>query len=245
MKSTISLVVAIAISAIMYTPLVASASPVALDRNTTFSGYAEDGSPGQFSAVSANWVIPKITCSSGKVTYVSQWVGIQDSLTLVQDGVDYDCGGASSQPVYLAWYEIYGPNPNDPEIYAPAKDLIEAGDIMRASVTFISGKWEFRVENLSRHWQFFAAVSQPTPPDTRSSAEFLVEGATPSYPGFVPLSRFRSTSFYDAHVTSHREPGPISSFFPLAQCAGKKLLITPGALKSAGTSFTDTMMAEN
>jgi hypothetical protein len=80
---------------------------VAPEQTTNFSGYIAFSSPGEsFTAASASWTVPTVTCQPGATTWAAEWPGVGDGATVAQDGTETDC--FNGVPSYWAWYEMYG-----------------------------------------------------------------------------------------------------------------------------------------
>jgi len=136
------------------------------EESSNWSGYADTA--GTYSSVSASWVQPTGTCSSGD-QYAAFWVGIDgySSSTVEQTGSEVDCIGGSAQ--YYAWYEMY---PGPSENYS---NTVKPGDHFSATVTWLGGdKFSLYIDDSSEGWSHTTDASLTSTP-SRSSAEAIVE----------------------------------------------------------------------
>jgi hypothetical protein len=215
-----------------------------------YSGY-EDYAPAgeQFTAVSASWVVPSVTCPPNTYSYSAEWPGIGDQTSVEQDGTWSDC--LNGTPFYSAWYEIYG----DPDLnqgYAiplqPSSYPVSAGDQISASVTLVGTTWEFAMTDSTHHWTF--STSAPTPPGVtlnQGSAEWIVEDPNGCSPNCETLAQFSPVTFSNASATENGAGGVISTFpaaaDQLVASDGTTVYAAPGPLSAAGNTFTDTWYA--
>jgi hypothetical protein len=176
------------------------------DESTNWSGYALNGSDGQFTSVTASWTQPSVTCSSGRrssETFSSFWVGLDgfSSDSVEQTGTEADCDGRT--PDYFGWYEMF---PADPVNFS---NTVEPGDSFSASVTF-SGTETFTLV-LTDHTQGWTqTITQNQTGLDRSSAEVITE-APSSDDGVLPLADFGTVKFSASTVngTSLGSQSPI------------------------------------
>jgi hypothetical protein len=228
--------------------LTVSVSPP-LDTSSNWSGYADLGSG--FSAVSGNWTVPTISCTSAS-TYSAHWVGIDGatSSTVEQDGTEANCSGGTAS--YDAWYEMYGDNAlnNGSEVeLAPSSYPVYPGDGMTASVNVANNVWTLAISDAgsaahSHNWQYstnvnFAGAAQ-------SSAEWIVERPDICYIilgcSVTTLANFGSVTFTNASETDNGATGPITaaSYVGIEMVNGSTPIAVPGSLDPTGTTFTDT-----
>jgi hypothetical protein len=214
--------------------------------SSNWSGYADlDAS---FSAVSASWTVPTVTCPRGGSSYSAEWVGIDgySSSTVEQDGTEADCINGS--PSYDAWFELYGDsaeNSGDEIELSPTDGYpLSPGDSITASVTDSGGTWTFDVTDGSK-WAFTTSVVFEGA--SESSAEWIVErpelcGRTCS---LTSLANFGSVTFTNASTTSGAGTGTIISNadVDIDMVNGSTLLAVPGALVAGGDSFVDNWQA--
>jgi hypothetical protein len=156
--------------------------------STNWSGYAVDGSNGEFSSVSSSWTQPTATCTSRRSDqYAAFWVGLDgySSDSVEQTGSDSDCDGTS--PDYYGWYEMY---PADPVYFT---NTVKPGDSFSASVTF-SGSETYTLV-LTDHTQGWTqTITKNESGLDRSSAEVITE-APSSDTGVLPLADFGTINY--------------------------------------------------
>ncbi len=234
-----------------------------------WSGYAATGTT--YSAVTASWTVPTLTCPGGQAnTFSSQWVGIDgvNDSTVEQDGTEADCG--SSGPTYAAWYEMYG----DSAVYAGAAVTlgqpqtqvawkcmplalancpVAAGDAMTASVSVTpSGVWTLFVQDATspRAWTFSTPINWTAPEE--SSAEWIVERPEVctghNQCGITPLANFGTVQFTNATATTTNGAQSIGALGGepiemVSSSTDSTLLALPG--QPSGSGFTDAWFASS
>ncbi len=147
--------------------------------STNWSGYAAHG--GTYSSVSASWVEPTGTCTSGH-KYSSFWVGLDgySSGTVEQTGSEVDCGNKTAR--YYSWYEMY------PAYPVNFSNTVRPGDHFTGSVTFTGGSgFTLKLSDTTQGWSH--TVNASLAGAARSSAEVIVE-APSSISGVLPLADF-------------------------------------------------------
>jgi hypothetical protein len=131
---------------------------VTQEYSSNWSGYAEQGTKKQFTAVEGTWTVQAAKASSG-ATYSSDWVGIDGATNtkLVQDGTEADYYSGAAH--YDAWTEII-----------PASEVVlsgltvKPGNKMEGIVQEITtNKWTMTVKNLSTGKSASRTVSYTTP----------------------------------------------------------------------------------
>jgi hypothetical protein len=181
--------------------------------SSNWAGYAlagthTDGTTVSYTDVTASWVQPKVSCTSG-ASYSSFWVGLggfaSDSTALEQTGTESDCT-AANKPVYSAWYEIV-PAPS-----VPLKMKIVPGDHMSAAVVYQNGTVILQLTNLTRHARVTKRVPM-TSPDL-SSAEWIAEAPSECTSGgrcqTLPLANFGTMGFTNIAATADLHPGTLT-----------------------------------
>jgi 3-oxocholest-4-en-26-oyl-CoA dehydrogenase beta subunit len=160
------------------------------EESSNWSGWAD--TTGTFSSVSASWVQPAGTCSSGD-QYAAFWVGIDgySSSTVEQTGSEVDCVGRTAE--YYAWYEMY---PGPSENYS---NTVKAGDHFKATVTWISGdKFSLYIDDSTQGWSHTTDASLTSTP-ARSSAEVITEApCCTNSGGILNLTDFGTVSYTGA-----------------------------------------------
>jgi hypothetical protein len=156
--------------------------------STNWSGYAVDGSNGEYSSVSSSWTEPTATCTSRRADqYAAFWVGLDgySSESVEQTGTDSDCDGTS--PDYYGWYEMY---PADPVYFSNA---VSPGDHFSASVTFSGTKtYTLVLKDTTKGWT--QTITKSESGLDRSSAEVITE-APSSESGVLPLADFGTINY--------------------------------------------------
>jgi len=218
----------------------------ALVQSSNWSGYADTS--GTFSAVGGTWSVPSVSCPSGSTSYSSEWIGIDgySSNTVEQDGTEADC--VSGSPSYDAWYEMYGDNAVNSgyEVeLSPSAYPVSPGDSITASVNVSGSTWTLALTDTSarvQRWTFSTVVSYSGA--ARSSAEWIVERPEICSVrcSLASLADFGSVTISAASATTTSGTGSISAtaYTGLEMVNGSTVLAVPGALDTAGDSFTDT-----
>jgi hypothetical protein len=156
-----------------------------------WSGYAASSST--YTNVSASWVEPTGTCSSGD-QYSSFWVGLDgyNSSTVEQTGSEVDCTG--STPQYYSWYEMY------PAYPVNFSDPVHPGDQFTGSVTYTgNNSFTLKLSDTTAGWT--RTVTQTLAGAARSSAEVIAEApCCTSSGGILPLTDFGTVNFTGATV---------------------------------------------
>jgi hypothetical protein len=186
-------------AALSHTTLLRAAASLDTQTSSNWAGYTVSG--GTFTSVTSSWVQPQVTCTPGRVTYSSFWVGLGGfspaSQALEQIGTEADCT-ASGAPVHSAWWEIV------PDAMVPIQLDVEAGDTVTATVTVSGQTVSFELDNVTRGTSFTHTVEMTAAPDV-SSAEWIAEApsACSSFGScrVLPLSNFGSVAFSGASAT--------------------------------------------
>ncbi|MFD5464209.1 G1 family glutamic endopeptidase [Kitasatospora sp. NPDC127059] len=160
--------------------------------SSNWSGYTATG--GKFTAVSADWVQPAVSCTSTDA-WSAFWVGLDGdgSKTVEQIGTEADC--SSGAPVYSAWYEMYPAYPTD------LKNPVRPGDHFTASVTTNgSGSFTLTLRNTTAGWS--RVVAKSLKDAALASAEVVAEAPSSLF-GVLPLADFGTVDFTGAAVNGH------------------------------------------
>jgi hypothetical protein len=220
---------------------------VAPESTTNFSGYISFASPGQsFSAVSASWTVPTVTCQPGETSWAAQWPGIGDGSSVAQDGTETDC--FNGVPNYWAWYEMYGDQAVNGGYAVPLSGStypVQPGDVMTGSVSLSGTTWLLTIADATQNWSSETQIAQPTPGMSQGSAEWMVEDPNGCSPQCDVLAQYSPVTFSHATATGGGLTGPISSF-PVTVMEidqNSTLLATSGQLNATGDGFTDTWLA--
>jgi uncharacterized repeat protein (TIGR02543 family) len=223
-----------------------------LTNTLNWAGYVDTG--GTFSAISANWVVPTVTCSGSGDLVAVQWVGIDGdgSATVEQDGTETSCVG--STPQYSAWYEMYGDanvNGGYMVMLSTSQYPVAAGNSISASVLLSNGQWTLKVIDNTAGWTSTTVIASPTPAPSAVSAEVIVESPEVcSGPcSEASLANFGAVTFTNASITSSSTgTGSLTSDVVSAiECNdyANNVMMSPGVLSGGGTSFTDTWFASS
>ena len=223
-----------------------------LTNSFNWAGYVDTG--GTFSAVSATWVVPTVTCSGSSALEAVQWVGIDGygSSTVQQDGTETSCAG--STPQYSAWYEMYGDasvNSGYMVTLSPSTYHVAPGNSISASVLLSGGLWTLKVIDTTAGWTFSTVIASPTPAPSDASAEVIVESPVvcTGTCSEASLANFGAVTFTNASITSSSTgTGSITSSSVTAiECndSSNNVMMSPGVLSGGGTSFTDTWIASS
>jgi Peptidase A4 family len=160
-----------------------------LSRN--WSGYAVKG--GTYTTVSASWVQPRVSCSSG-TQLAGFWVGLDGygNHTVEQTGDADVCHGSKAR--YYAWYELF---PSAPHNYS---NPLKPGDHISASVTYQGGgSYTLRISDATQKWTHTAHGSLHGA--ARASAEVIIEAPCCTSGGNpLPLAHFAKVTFTKATV---------------------------------------------
>ena len=173
--------------------------------SSNWAGYAVTRSGSRFHKVTGNWIVPAVTCTSGRRTYSASWIGLggyaTNSQALEQTGTESDCD-ASGTAHYSAWYELV------PDTSHAIQLGVRAGDAMTASVTVTGTTVRLRLIDRTRGTSV-TKVLEAQVVDT-SSAEWIVEAPALCTSATVSdlscsstaLANFGTTGFTTARATT-------------------------------------------
>jgi Peptidase A4 family len=215
-------------------PLTAQGSRANEAESTNWSGYAASGST--YKTVSASWVEPTGTCSSGD-QYAAFWVGLDgySSDSVEQTGSEVDCAGRT--PQYYSWYEMYPANPVN------FSNAVSPGDHFTGSVTFNGGSsYTLVLSDITKGWKH--TVSASLSGAANSSAEVIAEApCCTASGGILPLTHFSPVTFTSATV----DGAAIGTFNPteivMIDSSGRDRDSISSL--SGGNSFTATWLRSN
>src|SRR5215472_15105322 len=180
---------------------------VTIEQSGNWSGYVDDNSTGgTYSAVSATWVVPRVTCIATEDRLGGFWVGLDGftSNTVEQDGTFAWC--YQGVAYYYSWYEMF------PNAAIVVGTTVAPGDHIIASVTSTSAGYRLVVTD-STHPANSLATTQPCPfgsTCSNASAEWIAE--TPGGArGTWPWPAFGIWRLANARVTSGKTVGSIKS----------------------------------
>jgi hypothetical protein len=220
-------------------PLLAAASfcasgAAASMRDVTYSanwaGYAVTGlnpataAATSFSVVSGTWVEPAATCTEGRQTWSSFWVGLggfsPTSQALEQIGTEADCSqhGATT---YSVWWELV------PAALVRTQLKVFPGNTINAVVVVSGNRVTMRLRNLTRH-TVFTKTATADALDV-ASAEWVAEAPSTcddaGHCQVLPLTNFGTVPFTSAAAIGDGHTGSIADG---AWTATGIELITPG-----------------
>jgi hypothetical protein len=195
-------------------------APAGTTTAANWAGYAATGT--KFSSVSAGWVVPTVTCITGKQLSAA-WVGLDgfNSATVEQIGTDSDC--AAGAPNYYAWYELF-----PSAVFILAKP-VAPGDRMSASVVATTPTtFALTITDVTKGWTRAFAKTLATA--KRSSAEIIQEAPCCTAGGNVlPLANFGTINFTNANANGQ----PIGNLTP------KRInMVAAGVVKATTSALT-------
>jgi hypothetical protein len=193
----IAITLATAATALVGAPAAAADTTV----SSNWAGYAVHRSNASFTKVIGTWTLSQPTCTAGRPTYSSAWVGLggfsESAQALEQIGTEADCT-ASGRAALSAWYELV------PAASRAVRLTVHGGDRVRASVSVSGHEVALTLADLTRH-RSFTRTLRASQVDT-SSAEWIVEAPSLCSDNLscqtLPLADFGSTVFGSASATS-------------------------------------------
>jgi len=216
--------------------------------SSNWAGYAVHRPGASFRAVQAAWREPAVTCTAGRRTFSSYWVGLggfsQASQSIEQIGTEADCT-RFGVPRYSAWYELL-PAPSE-----PIRLAIAPGDVVAAKVTVRGRRVAFELRDLTSGRAFSQALFARRL--DLSSAEWIVEAPsdclTATQCVTLPLADFGAASF-----TAARAQGALGRWGTIArpfwratritlQPGAQRLLTAGGAAAASGGAHTGPLAA--
>jgi hypothetical protein len=172
-------------------------------QSSNWAGYAIHKSGISFRQVTGSWTAPSATCTAGKPTFSSVWVGLggysEHSTALEQIGTETDCR-AGGRATTSAWYELV-PAPS-----RAVKMTVRPGDRMFASVHVTGHQVRLQLVDLTRQKSFVRTVRDSTLDLT--SAEWIVEAPSECVSNNncqpLPLADFGSATITDARAVTKK-----------------------------------------
>ena len=167
-----------------------------------WAGYIVQGQSGAVTDVSAQWVVPSLTCGA-QDTYAAIWIGIDGSTdrTVEQIGTEQDC--VNGRALYYPWYEMF-PRPPSNLLKLP----IEPGHVIKADVKYTgSNQFTMTITDVTTGQNF--STTRTDKGARRRSAEWVVEA--PASRGVLPLADFGTIQISSATATVNGHTGPITS----------------------------------
>ena len=212
-----------------------------VSETSDFDGYEAAAPAGQsFTTVTADWIVPTVTCPADFSTFTAQWPGISNFTgafgAVVQDGTIEGCDGYQAAPDG-AWYELLGDAAvnGGGQIELPTSTYpVEPGDHIAANVSIANSTWSLSLIDSTEHWTFAIGEPQPSPPLPQSAVEVISEGN----------ADFGSVTFTNATATLAGRSEPLGSLFPLqvGVSSGSTPVEGTSPLEPNGDQFTDTYL---
>ena len=202
--------------------------------STNWGGYADTGS--SFTKVAASWTEPTPSCSGRTTSLAAFWVGIDgySSSSVEQDGTLIECYLGSTYQ--FTWWEMYPTN-----AVQVVGSTLAAGDSITSVVTRSGTSYTLTVTD-STHTADSFSTTQTCSSCANSSVEWIAEAPSGSS-GVYPLAKFSTWTDAASTATEGTTAGVISSFtddeITMIDSSGATKAL-PGALNSAGNSFTVT-----
>jgi Peptidase A4 family len=207
-----------------------------IELSGNWSGYVDDNTTGRtYTAVTATWTEPKVTCTAAEDELVGYWVGLDGFTdpTVEQDGTFAWCYQGAAY--YYSWWEMY------PEGSVVVGTAVAPGDRITASVTDTSKGYRLAVADSTHRANSFTTVQQCPTDSTcyNASAEWIAE--TPGGDrGLWPWPPFGTWRPSAARATSGGKAGDINSYpddqIVIVGDDGEALAST-GNLGSSGNTF--------
>jgi hypothetical protein len=215
--------------------------PVPGGTSPNWSGYVLTGESGGYQAVSGEWTVPTLDCTSVPDGYTSDWVGVNgfgaEYPGLFQDGTTSYC--ANGQQTDFAWWTDEAENYLSLEVFTVAP-----GDVIDAEVwQETSGDWVYYVKDLTN-----GLVSSVVEPYSGSglSAEWIAEDTgDPSTEGLFPLADFGMVTFTDLGLTVPSGPWTVPPYSDAVEMvSGGWVEALPSPISGTGASAAFTVTYE-
>jgi hypothetical protein len=254
-KNTLIVIGAQSASATSYEAVFTNATGTAASNSASVSGYfpmtnwsgyeaPSTSASGEFTAVSATWVVPTVTCGPGATTSAVEWVGIDGfaNSTVEQDGTETSC--SDGVPTYGAWWEMFGDDALNGGHQVPILANVLPGDVINASVTVTAGTWTLTVNDETQGWTSANVVTDPISDPTQATAEVIVERPQTCLGSACTLTTIAEISpvtFTNISITT-AVPETLLAANPMALVLldPSGVVLTPATIEPGGTSFTVT-----
>jgi hypothetical protein len=168
----------------------ATASGPVKSHLTNWTGYEIRGTNAIFGGVTADLIVPKLTCAAGEYSYSAHWAGLgglQKNDVLYQTGIDADCINGASY--YFAWWE-YVPG-NDPVTYPTDTYPVNSGDHLVITVS-LGQTVTMDIDNYGQSW------------------------SAPVWSAITMLQAFAGNAFSGECITERLKPAGAISYLPFA-----------------------------
>jgi Peptidase A4 family len=199
-----------------------------------WSGYADHGAAGSFTAVSATWRQPATVCSREQ-RLTATWVGLDgfDTQTVEQDGTLAFCFEGAAY--YYSWWEMF------PGASVTVGSSVRPGDLITASVSRSGASYTLSIKDARTPANSFSTVQSCTTCQN-DSAEWIAE--RPAYQiGVTPLSFFTPWKLGHGSQTSSGTAGSIAAGpgvtqITMVDATSTYPLDSVSGLSPSGTRFT-------
>lgn len=162
---------------------------------------------GAITDVKGSWIVPSVSVNKTPIIgYSSCWVGISNSSTLEQIGIDSKV--INGRAVYSVWYEMI-----------PGRDVflkmkVNAGDTISAEVSYLrQNSFRLSITDVTTGVNFSTIQKSKAFTTNRSSAEWIIER-----PFFIiefllgwHLADFGTVYFFNSQVTCNGVTGTINN----------------------------------
>jgi hypothetical protein len=212
------------------------ADGITIQLSNNWSGYADDNSTGlTYSAVTATWTQPKVTCKASEDELGGWWIGLDGFTTPTVEQVGTFAFCYQGAAYYYTWWEMY---PNSAIVVGTS---VVQGDRVIASVSVTRQGYRLAVVDRTHPANTFTTVQQCPAGVTcyNESAEWIAEtpgGARGLWP-WAPFGTWRPVA---VRATSAGRTGGINSF-PDDQIViigdDGQTLASTGSLASSGNTF--------
>jgi hypothetical protein len=201
-----------------------------------WSGYAQSGSNGIYSAITGSFVVPTVDTSSSSQQFSSEWLGIggDTDSTLIQAGVEADNVGGTA--IYLAWTEVL------PQSEHALRLKINPGDTIGVTIVETAkNSWKIVLADQSTRAQASRKVHYTS---TGASAEAILERPCVQAPcdSLTDLANLAPTTAatFDLLMTSTSRPGPVPTYEPFMVSPGNATLQDISMLDNSGSHVIAT-----
>lgn len=201
--------------------------------STNWSGYM--ATTGNYTAVSANWVVPTPTGNGASLTADASWVGIGgvSSNDLIQVGTE-DVVEPGGQVFSAAFYEML---PASSQTISGIN--VSPGDSMSASlVETTTSQWIITITDNTSNQTFTNNVSYVS---TNSSAEWIEEDPSTTGGRLIPFDNFGTVNFSDAATTVGGSVTSLVNTSPdeiILVNQSDQPIATPSSIGADGVSFS-------
>ncbi len=202
------------------------------EASSDWAGY--DVTNGDYKSVSASWVQPTVSCTTGETSYSAFWVGLDGdgSESVEQIGTSSDCDNGT--PTYSAWYEFY------PQASQDLAATVKAGDQLTATVTASSaGTYKLVLTDKTQGWTKTETGSAPDAQN--ASAEIIAEAPSSARAGNVlPLANFAKVKFTDVKVNGKPLSSDATAIDMADNTGSTKASTSTLSTTASGAAFTVT-----